>query len=534
MQSLKTVHFKKIGSLIFLSLFTASTMAQTLAIIPKPSEMNLSNGSYELSSETSLAFDQSNKELAHIAGLFADHLSKYYHLDLAETGTKGSISLKLVPSLNLGDEAYLLKVNQDGVLITASGPKGVFYGVQTLKQMLPVANSGKLLVPFAEIKDQPRFGWRGLMLDVGRHFFPVSYIKEFLDNMAMYKLNTFHWHLVEDQGWRIEIKQYPRLTEMAHWRDETIVGHARESKTYDGVGYGGFYTQDQIRHIVQYAAERYITVVPEIEMPGHSCAALAAYPELGCTGGPYEVKKTWGVMKDVYCAGQEETFGFLQNVLDEVCELFPSTYIHVGGDECPKDAWKKCPKCQQRITDEGLKDEHELQSYFIQRTEKYLHSKNRKLIGWDEILEGGLAPEATVMSWRGEKGGIEAAKQLHDVVMSPQTYCYFDYYQSENKEAEPLAIGGFLPLETVYGYEPLPAELTEQEAKHILGAQANLWTEYIATIDKLEYMAYPRVCALAEVAWSPKSAKDYADFRKRLDTEFSRLRMYGINYCDHP
>ena len=534
MHLLKMICSKKIRSFMILTLFAASTMAQDLAVIPKPTEINIRNGFYELTKLTRLEFDHSNKDLVRIAGSLDHHLKKYYQLKLAEKGNKGSISLKLIPSLNLGDEAYLLKINNKGILVTASAPNGIFYGIQTIKQLLPVAASEKLLIPFVDIKDQPRFAWRGLMLDVGRHFYPVSYIKEFLDNMAMYKLNTFHWHLVEDQGWRIEIKKYPKLTEMAHWRDETIIGHARESKTYDGIGYGGFYTQDQIRAVVQYAAERYITVIPEIEMPGHSCAALAAYPELGCTGGPYEVQKTWGVFKDVYCAGQEETFEFLQNVLDEVCELFPSTYIHVGGDECPKDSWKKCPKCQKRINEEGLKDEHELQSYLIQRMERYLNGKNRKLIGWDEILEGGLAPEATVMSWRGEKGGIEAARQKHDVVMSPTTYCYFDYYQTQNKETEPLAIGGFLPLDQVYNYEPIPEELNEQEAKHILGAQANIWTEYISNTNKLEYMIFPRVCALAEVVWSPKPGKDFTDFRSRLDTEFSRLKMYGINYCDHP
>jgi len=351
--------------------------------------------------------------------------------------------------------------------------------------------------------------------------------------MAMYKLNTFHWHLTEDQGWRIEIKKYPKLTELAHWRDETILGHARNSKTYDGIGYGGFYTQDQIRDIVKYAADRFITVVPEIEMPGHSSAALAAYPELGCTGGPYEVAKTWGVMKDVYCAGREETFRFLQDVIDEVCDLFPSAYIHVGGDECPKDAWEVCPACQKRIKDEGLNNEHELQSYFIQRMEKYLLSKNRKLIGWDEILEGGLAPEATVMSWRGIKGGIEAAKQRHDVVMTPNSHMYFDYYQKENHEDEPLAIGGYLPLEKVYSYEPVPEEFSAEETKYIIGVQANVWTEYIANTNYLEYMIFPRVCALSEVAWSPRGTKDFTDFQKRMESEYLRLKMYGINYFDY-
>ena len=519
---------------IALVLFFPDLKAQTVAVIPKPAELKVLEGNYEITSETRLSFDQSNKDLIRIAQFLTNHLEKYYHIPLTfGSDGKTGIQLKIDHSSKLGKEGYTMKIDKKGIVITASAANGIFYGIQSLKQMFPVQAAEKVNVSFAEIKDEPRLAWRGVMLDVGRHFFPVSYIKEFLDNMAMYKLNTFHWHLTEDQGWRIEIKKYPRLTELAHWRDETILGHASDSKTYDGIGYGGFYTQDQIKDIVKYAADRFITVVPEIEMPGHSSAALAAYPELGCTGGPYQVQKTWGVMKDVYCAGKEGTFAFLQDVIDEVCELFPSTYIHVGGDECPKDAWKLCPACQKRIKDEGLADEHELQSYFIQRMEKYLISKNKKLIGWDEILEGGLAPEATVMSWRGVKGGIEAAKQKHEVVMTPNSHMYFDYYQKENHEAEPLAIGGYLPLEKVYSYEPVPEELSAEEAKYIIGAQANVWTEYIANTNYLEYMLFPRICALSEVAWSPKSAKDFADFQKRMESEYSRLKMYGINYFDY-
>ncbi len=507
--------------------------AQTIAIIPKPADLKVQEGSYEITAATPLIYDQSNQDLNRIAQFLNTHLDKYYHIRLNPApGAKTGVLLKLDASSKMGKEGYTMKVDKKGIVITASAPNGIFYGIQSLKQLLPAEASAKLNVPFLEITDEPRLAWRGLMLDVGRHFYPVYYIKKFLDNMAMYKLNTFHWHLTEDQGWRIEIKKYPKLTEISHWRDETILGHARTSKTYDGIGYGGFYTQDQVQDIVKYAAERYITVVPEIEMPGHSSAALAAYPELGCTGGPYEVKKTWGVMKDVYCAGKEETFSFLKDVLDEVCDLFPSTYIHIGGDECPKDAWKQCAACQKRISDEGLADEHQLQSYFIQRMEKYLQTKDRKLIGWDEILEGGIAPEATVMSWRGVKGGIEAARQKHDVVMTPNSHMYFDYYQSENKEAEPLTIGGYLPLEKVYGYEPVPEELTAEEAKYIIGVQANLWTEYISNIKYLEYMAFPRVCALSEVAWSPVKAREFTDFEKRMETEYIRLGMYGINFFD--
>ena len=525
---------RKFLFIMFALLFISSLRAQMVSIIPRPAEMKILEGNFEIGSNTKLIYDHTNKDLVRIAEFLSKHLEEYYHISLSSApSNEKSVQFKIIPSSNLNKEGYLMKIDQDGVLITAPSVNGIFYGVQTLKQMLPPQPSSGLNVPFAEIMDQPRFVWRGLMLDVGRHFYPVSYIKKLLDYMAMYKLNTFHWHLTEDQGWRIEIKKHPKLTELAHWRDETIVGHEWDSKTYDGIGYGGFYTQDQIKEIVQYAADRYITIIPEIEMPGHSTAALAAYPALGCTGGPYEVQKSWGAKKDVYCAGKEETFRFLEDVLDEVRNLFPSTYIHVGGDECSKDRWKGCDYCQKRIADENLKDESELQSYFIKRIEKYLNSKNIKLIGWDEILEGGLAPEATVMSWRGIKGGIEAVKQNHDVIMSPSSHCYLDLYQNQNTESEPLAIGGYLPLEKVYSYEPVPDGLSVMESKHILGAQANVWTEYIANTNKLEYMVFPRICALSEVVWSPKASRNFSDFQKRMGTEYLRLKMYNIYYCDH-
>ncbi len=513
--------------------WVSNIFARTFAIIPQPSQLNMREGTFLLGQETGIFYDAENTDLKNIAGLFKKYLQKYYGFQLPENAkAKGSVTFRLIKSLPLGDEGYMLKVDKKGILITASAPAGIFYGVQTLKQMIPVPqeDNTRLAVNYVDIKDQPRFKWRGLHLDVGRHFFPVSFIKKYLDYMAMYKLNTFHWHLTEDQGWRLEIKKYPELTEISHWRDQTVVGHARDSEVYDGIGYGGFYTQDQVKDLVKYAAERYITIVPEIEMPGHTSAVLAAFPELGCTGGPYKVETSWGVKKEVFCAGKEETFRFLENVLDEVCELFPSEYIHIGGDECPKDRWKECPACQKRMKDEGLSSEHELQSYFIQRIEKYLNSKGRQIIGWDEILEGGLAPGATVMSWRGEKGGIAAAKEKHNVVMSPNSYLYFDYYQSEDTEKEPLAIGGFLPLEKVYSYEPVPKELADDEKHFILGAQANVWTEYIASTMKAEYMLFPRVCALAEVVWSPKDKKNFTDFEKRMDTEYQRLDMYGVNY----
>ncbi len=521
--------------IILLILFTAFNIsAQEPAIIPRPAEISMGNGTFILDNTCGLRFDKMNEETTRIADFLAAYIENAYSIQINKNSGEKSIQLKIISRLNLGQEGYLLKVNPETIVITASTPNGLFYGMQTLKQMLPLeADNGKLEIASIDIKDRPRFAWRGNMLDVGRHFFPVSFIKKYIDILAMYKINTFHWHLTEDQGWRIEIKKYPLLTEISHWRDETMKGHYSSKSGMDGIGYGGFYTQEQCKEIVRYAAERYITVVPEIEMPGHSSAALAAYPHLGCTGGPYKVKGTWGVHKDVYCAGKEETFNFLQNVLDEVLEIFPSEFIHIGGDECPKDAWKQCDACQKRIKEEGLQDEHELQSWFITEMDRYLTSKGRRLIGWDEILEGGLAPEATVMSWRGEKGGIEAAKQKHDVVMSPNSHMYIDHYQSRDKKNEPLAIGGFLPVQRVYSYEPIPEELNEEEARYILGLQTNLWTEYVATTDYAEYMLLPRLQAQSEVAWTPKGRKDFEHFEKRLETDYKRLEKMNINFRNH-
>lgn len=438
------------------------------------------------------------------------------------------VKLEIMTETDLHPEGYRLTVNQDGIVIQAGTAAGLFYGVQSFIQLAADVKQ----IPFVEIEDQPRFAYRGLHLDVGRHMFPVDFIKKYIDLMARFKFNRFHWHLTEDQGWRIEIKKYPKLQQLAAYRKETVVGHAGKSKTYDGERYGGYYTQEEIKEIVEYARKRHITIIPEIELPGHSQAALAAYPELGCTGGPYEVATTWGVFENVYCAGKEETFQFLQNVLDEVLELFPSEYIHIGGDECPKTSWKNCRQCQARIKKEKLKDEHELQSYFVQRIEKYLNNKGRQIIGWDEILEGGLAPNATVMSWRGEAGGIEAAKQQHKVIMTPGNWCYFDHYQ-DTVATEPLAIGGLTPVAEVYAYEPVPPQISPQEAAYILGAQANLWTEYIKAPAHAEYMAYPRACALAEVVWSDKNNRNYEGFRRRLTANRWLLDDLQVNYAKH-
>ena len=511
-------------------------MAQNgINIIPKPVSVKEETGNFTITSKTRLVLAGSGLEKE--AGYLNDYLQEFYgfKLEMAAKAGKGSIVLGYEKGEKNTAEAYHLDIRPGKIEVNGDSATGVFYGLQSLIQLLPVPDSGAslsdLAVPCADIHDYPRFAYRGLMLDVGRHFFSVDFVKKYLDLMAHYKYNTFHWHLTDDQGWRIEIKRYPLLTSVGSQRTETETGKNLNPFKWDGTPYGGFYTQDQIRDVVKYAADRHITIIPEIEMPGHSIAALTAYPYLGCTGGPYQVGTHWGGFDDVYCAGNDSVFTFLENVLDEVMTLFPSQYIHIGGDECPKTRWKTCPKCQKRMQDLGLKDEGELQSYFVQRIEKYLNSKGRRIIGWDEILEGGLAPNATVMSWRGEEGGIAAAKQHHDVVMTPGKYVYFDHYQA-NPKTEPLAIGGFLPVDTVYNYEPYSVQLAPDETHYILGAQANLWTEYIATTDYAEYMTYPRALALAEVDWTQKDQRNYADFLQRTRTQQGKLlKLWHVNYA---
>lgn len=430
------------------------------------------------------------------------------------------------PDTLLPDEWYSLTVEAERIRLASPTEEGLFRGSRTVLQLLEHGSDTGTL-PCLSITDAPRFPWRGMHLDVCRHFFPVDFVKRYIDLLAHYKMNTFHWHLTEDQGWRIEIKKYPKLTEVGAWRGGSQVG-PYSRREYDSIPYGGFYTQEQIRDVVAYAAARHITVVPEIEMPGHAMAALASYPALGCTGGPYEVQKGWGVFDDVFCAGNDSVFTVLEDILTEVMALFPGEYIHIGGDECPKERWKTCSKCQGRMKVEGLKDEHALQSYFIQRIEKFVNSKGRKIIGWDEILEGGLAPNAAVMSWRGTEGGIAAARSGHYAVMSPGSHCYFDHYQGDPAN-EPLAIGGYTTVQKVYSYEPIPAELKPEEHRYIHGAQGNVWTEYILTTDHVEYMAVPRMLALAEVLWTPKERRNEADFIRRLEAEFPRLSAMGVN-----
>ncbi len=509
-----------------------------IAIIPIPKSLETGYGYFILNEKTVISFNQENKEDASVASYLKEVLAPATGY-LFESGKSSRNIIELVTDTTIkGNKgSYRFESTTKKIVISAPDATGLFYGVQTLRQLLPVEIEQKSLqsgiewkVPSVIINDEPSFQYRGLHLDVARHFFPVSFIKKYIDLLAFHKMNKFHWHLTDDQGWRIEIKKYPLLSEISSIRKETLIGHGGiQPFVYDGKPYGGYYTQEEIKDIVAYAMSRHVTVIPEIELPGHSVAVLAAYPHLGCTGGPYSVVTRWGIFDDVFCAGNDDVFVFLENVLAEVIELFPSEYIHIGGDECPKTRWKVCKKCQKRIKDEGLKNEYELQSYFIQRVEKFLNSHGRQIIGWDEILEGGLAPNASVMSWRGEDGGIAAAKMGHNVIMTPNSHLYFDHYQS-NPEEEPLAIGGFTNLEKVYSYHPIPDSLTNEEAQFILGAQANLWTEYMKTPEHVEYMAYPRAVALSEVVWSDRSQKNFDDFLRRLKLHLKRLDGMNVNY----
>ncbi len=511
-------------------------------LIPQPLELKVNSGSFTIGENTEIIVNSDNPKVVEVAKYFVEQFNRAsgYSFGILVSSEKSNVKNSITFTdknidTSLGDEGYKLISDENKIILTGK-PPGLFYGVQTLFQLLPekIFSSETVTnidwsIPSVEIKDKPRFKWRGMHLDASRFMFPVSFIKKYIDYIAMHKMNTFHWHLTDDQGWRIEIKKYPRLTEIGAWRKGTTSTEHNKPDVLDGIPYGGFYSQDEIREIVKYAEDRFITIVPEIEMPGHSLAALASYPNLSCTGGPFEVRPNWGVFYDVYCSGNDSVFIFLENVLTEVMELFPSKYIHIGGDEAPKDHWEKCPKCQLRIKNEGLKDEYELQSYFISRIEKFINSKGRQIIGWDEILEGGLAPNAAVMSWRGIEGAISAAKQNHYSVMSPKSHCYFDFYQG-NPEEEPKAVGGVITLEKVYSFEPIPQELSKKEQKYILGVQGNVWTELITIGDEVEYMAIPRMCALAEVAWSPKEKRSLPKFINRLDAHFGRLDELNVNY----
>ena len=511
-------------------------------VVPLPQEVSLNaEAPFRLNRNTLIAYPEGNDLLKRNAEFLAEYIGQATGFVLPTQGlaegkepTKHSIVLGLSADI-ANKEGYVLDVQADNVFLNGQTPNGVFYGIQTLRKAIPAQTTATdILLPAGVINDEPRFPYRGLHLDVSRHFFPLEFIKEYIDLLALHNMNTFHWHLTDDQGWRIEIKRYPKLTEVGAMRNRTVIG--KNSGKYDNTPYGGFYTQEEAREIVEYARERYIDVIPEVDLPGHMLAALAAYPELGCTGGPYEVCPEWGIFEDVLCIGNDKTFEFLEGVMEEIIDIFPSRYIHIGGDECPRTRWQSCPKCQARIKAEGLKAdknhtaEDRLQSYCMTRIEKYLNGKGRQIIGWDELLEGDVAPNATVMSWRGIENGIEAARLRHDVVMVPTSHAYFDYYQTDNREGEPLAIGGYVPIEKVYSLNPTPDELTDEEKEHIIGAQANLWTEYVLDGKHVEYMALPRMAALSEVQWTQPAKKDFNDFTQRLLRLMQIYDAEGWNY----
>lgn len=527
----------KKNNILFIILFLVSLSnysqdsQKSLSIIPYPEECKILPGNFILSNETKIVVTPTSSQ--NEIGLLNNYLNEHYgiRLQVVKTIPENSNYIQFqIPDWEAGlKENYHLTIDEKHISILAEVKSaGIFYALQTLLQLLPTKKNNNLKIPCVTIKDSPRFEWRGMHLDVCRHFFSVTFIKKYIDLLAMYKMNTFHWHLTDDQGWRIEIKKYPKLTQIGAWRKGTMIGSYSDQK-FDSIQYGGYYTQEDIKEVVAYASKKHITIVPEIEMPGHSVAAISSYPWLSCTGKQIDVERGWGVFEDVYCA-KDSVFNFLQDVLDEIVILFPGKYIHIGGDESPKTRWKACANCQARIKTESLKNEHELQSYFIKRIEKYLNSKGKQIIGWNEILEGGLAPNAAVMSWQGTEGGIAAAKQKHYAVMTPGSHCYFDHYQSSPAD-EPLAFGGYTPLEKVYSYEPIPSELNEEEQHYILGAQANIWTEYILNEKHVEYMAMPRMAALAEVVWSPKEKRNETDFLNRLQTHFLLLDKLGINYA---
>ncbi len=509
-------------------------------VIPLPAEISLSEApGFRLTDATVIAYPAGDEPMKKNAEFLAGYISQLTGNDVKVTDQAADKDVIVLSTglENENPEAYRMDVSADRITIDGASPAGVFYGIQTLRKSIPDAGKQNVTFPAAVITDAPAFGYRGVHLDVSRHFFPADSVKTFIDMLALHNLNRLHWHLTDDQGWRIEIKSRPELTELGSQRGGTVIGH--NSGVYDSIPYGGFYTQDEVLDIIRYAADRHITIVPEIDMPGHMLGALKAYPELGCTGGPYEVWQQWGVSEDVLCAGNDSTYKFLDDVFGEIIELFPSEYIHLGGDECPKTSWKNCPKCQARIKELGLKAdskhtaEEKLQSHVVGHVNEFLKQHGRKAIGWDEILEGGAADGATIMSWRGEAGGIEAARQGHDVIMTPNSYFYFDYYQALDTKNEPDAIGGYVPVEKVYSYNPMPTELTPEEAKHIIGVQANIWTEYMPTFSQVEYMAMPRVAALSEVQWNSVNRKDYQDFAGRLPQLINQYKVNGYNYAKH-
>ena len=515
--------------------------APAIAIVPQPESLTVARGEFRLTASTIIWTDAASADIARrFAASLAPATGLTIPVRIGAVPATGIVLTRDARLTRLGAEGYELTVTPRRLAIRGRERAGVFYGLQTVRQLLPAeifreakVDSVAWTVPALRIVDRPRFTWRGAHLDVGRHFMPKEFVKKYIDLLALQKMNSFHWHLTEDQGWRLEIKKYPRLTDVGAWRTQTIVGHqpGNDSTTwqYDGQRHGGYYTQDDVREIVAYARDRFVNVVPEIEMPGHALAAIAAYPQLGVTGQPADVGMRWGVYANILNA-DESTITFMQDVLTEVMALFPSRFIHIGGDEADKALWKTSPRIQDRIRELGLKDEHELQSWFIRRIDAFLTEHGRRMVGWDEVLEGGLAPGATVMSWRGTQGGIDAARAGHDVIIAPTSHTYFDYYQSRNTTGEPLAIGGFLPLETVYAFDPVPAELEPEFRSRVLGAQGQLWTEYLAGPKQVEYMAFPRLTALAEVLWSPPERRNFSDFSVRLEEYLKRLAILDVGY----
>lgn len=535
--NLKSIALAMTIGLLFAQCTPAPTAQANYEVIPMPQSITLSNSDnqFVLHSGTLISYTSGNEDMARNAQFLQTYLTDQLGYTLRIE--PGIASEGIVLKLNEGQasEGYTITVDADRVLVEATSPAGIFYGIQTIRKAVPVEMGAVVGFPAGVITDAPRFAYRGAHLDVCRHFFSVDSVKTYIDMLVLHNMNKFHWHLTEDQGWRMEIKQFPKLTEIGSVRNGTMI--RKDWNSNDSIQYGGFYTQEECREIVKYAADRYITVIPEIDMPGHMVAAVTAYPELGCTGGPYEVRTIWGVSEELLCAGNEKVYDFVDKVLDEVMDVFPSKDIHIGGDECPKTEWEKCPKCQSKIKALGLKKddrftaEQKLQAYFTKHVDEYLTKHGRNAIGWDEILEGGVSENATVMSWRGESGGIEAARLKHRVIMTPNTYCYFDYYQSKDRDNEPFAIGGFLPIKHVYDYEPLPANLTPEEQSYIWGVQCNVWTEYIPTFSHVQYMMLPRGAALSEVQWSLPEAKDYEKFKnERLPRLIKIYELYGYNY----
>ena len=530
-------------SFIMLALLCmTSAFAQTADynVVPRPQTITFAKaGTFLLDATKLVIYPAGNTDMERNAKFLAEYIKEMTQINVAtavqdKKNKKGNISLVINPKIT-HEEGYTITVDKNGVTIAGATAAAVFRGIQTLRKSLPIVkDETSVSLPFVAIADEPRFAYRGMHLDCARHFFPLQVVKDYIDMIALHGMNKFHWHITEDQGWRIEIKKWPRLTTVGAWRSGTVIG--RNSPIDDGVRHGGFYTQDECREIVKYAADRYITVIPEIDMPGHMLGALAAYPELGCTGGPYEVEHHWGVYADILCAGKEKTFQFVQDVLDEVIDIFPSEYIHIGGDESPRSRWKACPLCQKRIQEEGIKEgngqskEDRLQGYFTKRVEKYLTSKGKRIIGWDELLGCDVEKSATIMSWRGADPGAESAKQGHDVIMTPNAYLYFDYYQTKDTWNEPLGIGGFVPVEKVYEFEPVAKDLTPEQAKHILGVQANLWGEYIAYPSHIQYMVLPRMAALAEVQWMQPENKNFDEFKERVTRlrEIYRLHHWAV------